>query len=125
MFQAGTSGNALQQAVVVAPQAGGEWKWRTESLEGFLSQVEVEYLPSRMVHKRSDFASFFLTEETKRVREATPAILITAAVWHGFRKAKPNSNIVKQPLFKKVDVQVSGYSGDVFGGNVIFTELKE
>ncbi|MET4065922.1 adenylate cyclase [Bradyrhizobium sp. S3.2.6] len=123
-FQPTPLSNALQQAIGATPQTVGEWQWRDESFESFLSQVEVDYSQSRMVHKRADFASFYLSSETKNVREATPAILITAAVWHGFRKAKPNSKIVQQPLFKKVDVQVSGYAGDVFGGDVIFPQLK-
>jgi class 3 adenylate cyclase len=117
--------NALQEAFGGTAQADGEWQWRDESLEGFLSQVEVEYVPSRLVHKRADFASFYLSSETKMVRGATPAILMTAAVWQGFKKAKPNSNIVKEPLFRKIAVEVSGYSGDVFGGDVVFAQLKE
>lgn len=117
--------DALQRAIGASPPVEGEWQWRDESLEGFLSQIEVEYVPARMVHKRADFATFYLSSETKTVREATPAILMTAAVWQGFRKAKPNSNMVKTPLFRKIAVQVSGYSGDVFGGDVIFTQLKD
>lgn len=124
-FQPTPPSNALEQAMGTSPLADSEWKWRDESFEEFLSQVEVDYSQSRMVHKRADFLSFFVSSETKTVREATPAILMTAAVWQGFRKAKPDSNMVKTPLFKKVPVQVSGYSGDVFGGDAIFTQLKD
>jgi hypothetical protein len=40
---------------------------------------------------------------------------MTVAVWQGFKKAKPNSNSVQQSLFRKVDVRVPGYSGEVYG----------
>jgi adenylate cyclase len=103
---------------------GNDWTWRTESLHSFISQLDVQYVPSRVFHKHPDFASFFLSEETLKTREATPPILMTAAVWQGFKKAKPNSNSVQKSLFRKVDVRVPGYSGEVYGGAVIFPQLK-
>ncbi|HKS18791.1 MAG TPA: adenylate/guanylate cyclase domain-containing protein [Bradyrhizobium sp.] len=106
------------------PTGGSDWKWKTESLEHFLSQLDVKYVPSRVVHKHPDFASFFLSSETKKTRDATPSILVTEPVWVGFRKAKPNSPLVTKALFKKVGVHVPGYKGDVFGSGAVFNELK-
>jgi len=113
--------NSLEQALGGA----SDWTWKTESLHSFVSQLDVQYVPSRVVHKHPDFASFFLSQETLKTREATPPILMTASVWQGFKKAKPNSTIVEKSLFRKVGVRVSGYAGEVYGGDVIFPKLKQ
>jgi adenylate cyclase len=103
---------------------GSDWTWRTESLHSFISQLDVQYVPSRVVHKRADFASFYLSQETLKTREATPPILMTAAVWRGFKKARPDSASVQKSLFRKVEVRVPGYAGEIYGGDVIFRQLK-
>jgi adenylate cyclase len=110
----------------LASASGGntERTWKTESLESFISQLDVRYLPTHLVHKHPDFSAFYMSDETLKTREATPPILMTSAVWQGFRKAKPNDVIVQKPLFKNVDVKVPGYNGSVYGGNVIFPKLK-
>lgn len=111
---------AAQQAT-----AGEEWTWVNESLQEFVSKLEINYAPTRISHKRSDFGSFYLTDKEEKIRDATPAILLTAAVWTGFKKAMPDSTSVQKSLFKKVGVKVSGYSGDVFGGDAIYPQLKK
>jgi adenylate cyclase len=103
----------------------GEWTWVTETLPAFVSQLEVQYVPARIEHKRPDFASFYVTTDSLQTREALPPILLTAAVWSGFKKAKPTSSIVQQALFKRVSISVPGYSGEVFGGQAIFPKLIE
>lgn len=115
-------GSAL--AAAFGGTAGGAWKWTTESMEEFLKQLEVRYVPPHIVHKRSDFVSFFVSSGSTQTRQATPPILMTAEVWAGFRKAAPETTIVKQPLFAKVPLSVPGYGGQVFGGNVVFPALK-
>jgi adenylate cyclase len=50
---------------------------------------------------------------------------MTAAVWTGYRKAAPTANSVQNGWFKPLRVPVPGYSGEVFGGDVIFNALKE
>jgi hypothetical protein len=112
--------SGLQQAL-----GGNEWTWVTETLPAFVSQLEVQYVPARIEHKRPDFASFYVTTDSLQTREATPPILLTAAVWSGFKKAKPTSSIVQQALFKRVSISVPGYSGEVFGGQAIFPKLIE
>jgi class 3 adenylate cyclase len=46
--------NSLAQAL----GGGPDWTWKTESLYSFISQLDVQYVPSRVVHKHPDFASF-------------------------------------------------------------------
>ena len=110
--------SGLQQAVT-----GNQWTWVTETLPAFVSQLEVQYAPTRITHKRQDFVSFFETTDELKTREATPPILLTAAVWSGFKKAKPTSSIVQKSLFTRVSVSVPGYSGEIFGGRVFFPQL--
>lgn len=102
-----------------------DWQWREETLEGFLSKVRVEYVPSRLVHTDPNFGSFYLMERTRVVRARTPPILMTARVWNGFRSEQPDDVCVKSGLFKRVRVKTPGLKEHVFGGNVIFPNLKD
>lgn len=101
-----------------------EWRWRDVPLKEFVSQLSVEYGPFRIVHSDPSFKSFFVTTET-RTKAATPAILMTAEVWKGFRSEQPNDKVVTDNLFKRVQVKTPGYKGVVFGGNVIFPSLRD
>jgi hypothetical protein len=114
--------NGLQPAIVGG--GGDDWTWKNESLHGFLSQLDIQYVPSRVFHKNPDFASFYLSEEALKTREETPPILMTSAVWHGFKTAKPGSAILQKSLLKKIEVTIPGYTGEVFGGDVVFNALK-
>ncbi|MCK1619466.1 adenylate/guanylate cyclase domain-containing protein [Bradyrhizobium sp. 159] len=107
-----------------ASSGSDSWEWVKESLPVFLSQLEVHYVPSRIVHKRADFGSFFLMSEAVETKASTPPILMTKAVWQGFRRAEPDSTSVQQALFKKVDVTVPGYTDDIFGGQVEYPQLR-
>jgi hypothetical protein len=102
-----------------------EWQWKDETLAGFLSNVRVEYAPSRLVHNDPNFKSFFLTEETRVVRERTPPILMTARVWKGYRSEQPEAPSVKNGWFKQVAVKTPSLTEQVFGGDVIKPDLKE
>lgn len=95
------------------------------SLEDFVSQLGIEYVPFRITHKDPSFKSFFVTTEARTKRVATPAILMTAEVWKGFRFEQPNHAAVTKNLFKRVQVRTPGHRGAVFGGNVIFPELRD
>lgn len=101
------------------------WEWVTETLPAFLSQLEVHYVPSRITHKRPDFGSFVLKSDEVMTKASTPPILMTTAVWNGFKRAKPDSAAVRQSLFKRVSVKVPGYTGVIFGGRAEFPDLRQ
>jgi adenylate cyclase len=101
------------------------WEWKDVPLKDFVSKLDVEHGPFRIVHKDPSFKSFYITTETRTKRVATPAILMTAEVWKGFRSEQPNNNAVTKNLFKRVGVRTPGYQGVVFGGNVIFLDLRD
>jgi len=106
-------------------QPASGWRWVEETPHEFLSKLDIKHLPPQITHKDPRFESFFVMEETKEVRPRTPPILMTSQVWDEFRRAKPDDNSVKQSLFKKIKVNAAGYSGEVYGGDVIFPVLKE
>jgi adenylate cyclase len=110
--------------VLNTASSSDKWEWVTETLPSFLSQLEVHYVPSRITHKRPDFGSFFLTSEEVETKASTPPILMTKAVWNGFKTAEPNSSPVQKALFKKVSVTVPGYTDVIFGGRVEFPQLR-
>jgi adenylate cyclase len=101
-----------------------EWTWKDETMSAFLSQLEVNYAPSRISHKNPNFGSFYLWDDQVTTKAATPPILMTSAVWNGFKKANPNATSVKQALFAQVGVTVSGYTDAVFGGRAIYPQLQ-
>jgi adenylate cyclase len=101
-----------------------EWVWRLETPSAFLLNLEVNYSPKRLSHKNASFEFFYLASKNEETKQATPPILMTSAVWHGFKNALPDSPSVKDALFTQVTVTVPGYSGDIFGGKAIFPTLK-
>jgi class 3 adenylate cyclase len=125
--QSSPSAGALD-GIFAALQARGEpsssWRWEQQSLERFLNDLEVKHGPTRIVHRNPDFQSFYISSEAVQVRPATPPILMTKAVWDGYRKAMPNGVVVTKPLLHTVNVNVPGYDGEVFGGDVIFPDLQ-
>jgi class 3 adenylate cyclase len=90
--------NALASPFQPTPSSAAprtDWEWKEETLEGFLSNVHVEYVPSRLVHNNPSFGSFFLADQTRVVRARTPPILVTARVWKGFRSERPDDAIIR------------------------------
>jgi adenylate cyclase len=99
------------------------WTWTTETLPAFLSQLQVSY-GSSVAHKNPDFRAFHLTTEGVETKASTPSILMTKAVWNGFKRAEPNSTTIQKAMFDKVNLVVPGYTDDIFGGRVEFTSLR-
>lgn len=100
------------------------WTWVTETVPAFLSQLQVNYVPSRITHKNINFGSFYVLDEPVTTKPDTPPILMTAAVWNGFKKARPGSTSVRDALFAPVEVTVPGYTDVIFGGRAIYPQLK-
>jgi len=49
-----------------------DWQWKTETLEGFLSNVRIEYA-GRLVHSDPNFQHFRMEEETRVVSQGYAA----------------------------------------------------
>lgn len=109
----------------IAPMPPERWIWRDEWPHVFVQSLEATSYPAHMIrHTNPRYAVHHLFEKTIVTNEATPPILMAEVVWKGFRAAAPDDKIVKGGWIKKVDVEVPGYSGAVYGGDVIFTQFR-
>jgi adenylate cyclase len=84
------------------------------------------HYPSRglMIHSNPAFHSFTTLKKRYVTRPATPAILMTKVVYDGSRRDRPESVEIKNGWFKKIDITIPDYSGEVYGGGVIFTAFN-
>lgn len=101
-----------------APQR--EWTWNDVELKEFLGRMELTYgaAAPTITHRDPLFRSFFLT--TRVSTRSTPPILMTKTVYDGFRKANPQTASVQRGWWKPVSLFVPGYSGGIFGADLIF-----
>ncbi|RQY93842.1 hypothetical protein DF016_10930 [Burkholderia stagnalis] len=104
---------------------GTEWHWSEESLEQFVSRLQAQYAPSRVVHTSPFYGSFFTSPELITLRPATPPILMTKTVYDGYCGVYPNANIIRQGTLKQYAVQVPGYDGQIYGGNLFYEDMKQ
>ncbi|AWN40498.1 hypothetical protein [Methylobacterium durans] len=66
-----------------------------------------------------------IRDETFVRNPRTAPILMTEAVWIGYKAAAPNSVSVTKPLFHLVTLTVPSYTGKVFAGDVHYPVFKE
>ena len=99
------------------------WTWIKEYPLNFVKKLDVT--GGKITHKNPLYKAHIHTTEYFEKRPDTPPILMTASVLSGLKAARPNDQAVKNGWFKKVAVEVSGYTGDVYGGNVHFTAFTE
>lgn len=98
-----------------------EWLWQSKPYEQFIS--ELDETGSRMLrHKEEYFHSFFKT--TIHQRQSHCPILMTKAVYDGYKSANPNADSIKNRWFSKKSIHVRDYSGDIYGGDVIKTAVE-
>jgi len=100
-----------------------KWLWLDKTVDGFLDDLEVTY-SRNLKHKDEDFCSFHKTILGPYSNTYSP-ILLTKAVIDGLKKSHPNVDYIENELFRKKEVKVRDYSGDVYGGDVTFTAVKE
>lgn len=100
-----------------------EWVWLDKTCEQFIDDLETTY-SRNLRHKDDNFCSFYKSTMGPYSKENSP-ILMTKAVYDGLKKACPNDNAVKNDWWTKKDLDVKDYFGEVYGGDVIFTDAKE
>jgi adenylate cyclase len=115
----GGLGNALSPFGLDQAMGGG-WIWEDVELKEFVGRLTYDPATSTITHRDPSFRSFYLT--TKERTTSTPPILMTKAVYEGFRKANPQRDSVQRGLWKPVSLFVPGYNGGIFGGGVIFSK---
>lgn len=100
------------------------WTWFVEWPSDFVKNIEANVLGG-ITHKSSLYRNHFMITEILTVREDTKPILMTAPVYNGFKAARPDDESIQKRWFTKVNVEVPGYAGDVYGGDVHFTAFRE
>lgn len=99
------------------------WHWFDQTYEDFVDKLDPT--SSRFLkHQDEYFCSFYKTSLGPHNNTHSP-ILMTEAVFDGLRTSHPTVDYVRDKLFKKRDINVRDYDGDVYGGDVTFTVAKE
>ena len=100
------------------------WNYVTVHVYGQAKLIDdLEETSSRMLrHKNEYFYTFFKT--TISYSESYSPILMTKAVYDGYKSANPNADSIKNGWFSKKSINVRDYSGDIYGGDVIKTAVE-
>jgi len=114
--------NYARQAYSTTSTAG--WYWTEVYPLEFLKKLKMDYSTDSIRHEDPSFRSFFTTLEVHKVRETTPAILMSQRVWKGLSEACPADDRVTKGWFTAIKVDLPGGSQTVYGGNVIKTVFE-
>lgn len=101
----------------------GELVWNYEWPNNFVKALKPNYIGG-IAHENPRYQSHFHTTTYHQTRPRTPPILMTAPVYNGFKAARPADDSITNGWFKRIAIEVPGYTGDVWGGDVIFTALR-
>ncbi|MDT8843801.1 adenylate/guanylate cyclase domain-containing protein [Paraburkholderia fungorum] len=102
------------------------WYWQTETVQSFLNNLETNWTSNGpyITHKNPHYAGSFYTTSDAQISPATPPILMTSSVYDGYRKENPAAQSITQSWYRRYEISVPGYNGQIYGGDVIFTPLK-
>lgn len=92
------------------------WSWTEVHFEEFLGRLKGTYSPN-LIHQDEYFKCFRITDIGPYSLSNSP-ILMTKAVYNGYKSENPDSDIVKAGWFSKKFITVKDYDGDVYGGDV-------
>jgi adenylate cyclase len=98
------------------------WVWLDQSPAQFLNDLTETYSPV-LRHKDEYFNAFYQSEQTTPL--SYPPILMTAAVFSGYKVENPDERGLKENWWTKQSASIKEYQGDIYGGDVYFTAAKE
>jgi adenylate cyclase len=101
------------------------WVWQDIYPGDFVRQLSVDGSTNRLKHSSPAFEHMLLREETFVKTPKTAPILMTEAVWNGYKAAAPKSNVVTKPFFNAITLAVPGYTGKVYAGDVHYPIFKD
>ncbi len=97
-----------------------DWHWQSKPYEQFINDLETT--ESRMLrHKDQYFDTFFKTTMSHSATHSP--ILFTKSVFDGFKQARPNADSITNCWWAKKKLEVRDYDGDIYGGDVILSEV--
>ncbi|MEW5926957.1 MAG: adenylate/guanylate cyclase domain-containing protein [Gemmatimonadota bacterium] len=100
-----------------------KWGWYDYTYEQFLERLEITYSP-QLRHKEPYFKTFF-TKSIGPYKHTHPAILMSGVVHAGFVDARPSDSSIQQGWWRRQDIKVKDYAGDVYGGDVVFSAVYD
>jgi adenylate cyclase len=116
--------NSFVMVKVAYRDAAGIFYYQDEYPHVFVRQFTHNGLSGLMMHNNPEFHSFSTFTKEYIGRELTPPILMTKAVYDGFRASRPSAIELKNGWFRPINVQVPEYDGQIYGGNVIWAIFK-
>lgn len=96
-----------------------KWSWTDQTFEAFLDNLQ-QTSSRNLVHKEEYFKAFFVHNLGPYFYRNSP-ILMTKAVFEGFKKARPSADSIKNGWWEKESLSVRDYDGDIYGGSVIYS----
>ncbi len=101
------------------------WTWRDVYPNDFIRQLSIDGTTNKLKHSDFTFEHMITREATYVRRPKTAAILMSEAVWNGYKAAQPASNVVAKNMFEPIILAVSGYTGMVYAGDVHYPIFKD
>lgn len=99
------------------------WSWIDCTFEQFVSALEITYTRN-LSHKNEYFKTYILKDLGPYTYNNSP-ILMTKAVYDGFKKERPNADSIKNEWWSKQSLDVRDYVGDIYGGDVVLKVVEE
>lgn len=112
--------------VSVGYDYGNGLVWRDESPTTFVMNFIPNDFSPIHPHRDQAFRTFRTNIQTITLKSATPPILMTKAVYEGLTTARPDAPEIINGWFKKYeyDLSAAGYTGDLYGGDVVFKAFR-
>jgi adenylate cyclase len=99
-----------------------DWHWQSKPYDEFINELESTH--SRMLKHQNEYFYTFFKTTMSRSKSYSP-ILITKTVYDGLKRDHPDVDYIKNGNFRKEDIQVKDFTGDVYGADVNFTAVKD
>ena len=106
---------------------GGEFDWRWVEYKSwdFIKHIDSAPLTQAIQFDDPNFRSLFTSYDFVETKAATPPILMSRAVFAGFKAENPDHEGLKEGWFEEVKVDVPGFNDKVYGCDVIFETFKK
>lgn len=98
-----------------------DWYWKFQTPDEFVSCIQFSYLSPNMKYNDDNFKTCFATTQFNSNSDATPPILISKAVFEGFKKSSPEDASMKNGWWRVQKRSIDDYGDDTYGGNITFT----
>jgi adenylate cyclase len=103
----------------------GGLRYADQYANEFLKQFRFNVLTNTWVHQDPSYVTFQMIEESCTLKIKTPPILMSKQIYDGFRAARPDSPCLLNGWFEKIVAKIPEYTGEVYGGDVIYTIFRD